>query len=346
MLILILLVVVLAGVYQPVSVVAQTCSSNISIDVFVCDPTGVGNNCITRNTGTQQFSCFQPNSSTCVTNDIVCSSNDLGTCGWFVDPDGTGGCAFAACSRANCWAGGGGGGTTCENSNQCGPGQCCRGGLCTSNCVAPPDRCWPGEVFVPYDPPVIRCAGSGGACEAGLIDDGQGGEAGEIEGTSCATRLRPEAILCIYGRCRLPCTSVCGNVTNGCGYETFGCGGSCSPNTGACFWPARVTGNRVAIGGSLPANVPVSFNATSSTANPFQFNLADTVPGTVRNISVPVNASYNIAWTRCYNNTTCHATAAKTLGTQAAILDDQIRANGNMFANPYADVRFFIIHQR
>jgi hypothetical protein len=62
----------------------------------------------------------------------------------------------------------------------------------------------------------------------------------------------PRNCRCRLGYCEPLCASACGNVTNGCGYETYGCGGNCSTNL-ACFWPASVTGQKVAMGGSLPA---------------------------------------------------------------------------------------------
>jgi hypothetical protein len=94
------------------------------------------------------------------------------------------------------------------------------------------------------------------------------------------------------------------------------------------------------MGGSLPAS-SITFNATSAPGPVFDFSLADTIPNTSQNISADPAAGYDIAWTKCYNDTTCHATAAKTLGNTTDISHNQIRALGNMSANPYADVRFY-----
>ena len=102
-----------------------------------------------------------------------------------------------------------------------------------------PARCFPGETPLYYEPPVYRCA-IPNDCINGL-DGWTGGEwgspvpdpEGECSGSSA---------MCHVGYCAPACASACGNVTNGCGYETFGCPGSCASNTGACYWPGRVTG--------------------------------------------------------------------------------------------------------
>lgn len=136
----------------------------------------------------------------------------------------------------------------------------------------------------------------------------------------------------------------CGTVVNGCGYETMrqtrmeACGGAttqCVANV-ACLWPGRVQGQIVQVGGGSPPSSTVTMDATTAVANPsFNFSLADINPGTTHTVSVS-NPAYDIGYSVCYNNTSCHG--AITTGASLSVPDANIRANGPMYANPYADV--------
>jgi hypothetical protein len=109
--------------------------------------------------------------------------------------------------------------------------------------------------------------------------------------------------------------------------------------------PANVTiqGAKVIEPGSVSSGVQAGQLVTlnnpglSTTLQPFSFTFP-LAEGTLRTVSVSPLAGYDIGYSLCYNNTTCHVAANVVAGTSAIVSDTSI--NSSEGSNFYADLNF------